>query len=102
MSVLRAGLVCLLLPAMAVAQEDMTPAEFCPEVGRLAEKLMELRQGGVLLSEVLPLLSAESQDIAILAYEQPAYRTREVQLETIRDFRNAAELACYTHPSWRE
>ncbi|MEM9967584.1 MAG: hypothetical protein AAF755_05730 [Pseudomonadota bacterium] len=81
----------------ASAQE----AGICEQAGNIAEVIMMARQEGVPLSQVVKIAKESFNeekavvDMAVLAYEQPRYSSAAVKQQTIQDFRNNVELACY-------
>lgn len=74
--------------------------EVCKSWGSLAEKIMELRQTEAPISSVLDLIAGDdntglNRDIVIMAYERPAYVTKENQVRAANSFRNDIELMCF-------
>ena len=65
---------------------------------------MKNRQEDTPISMVMEGIAASIEDsklkewyktVAILAYEEPSYRTKEMQQSMIAKFRNEIELMCY-------
>ena len=98
-SALKAGLVCLLLPSGASANE----AELCSSVANLARVIMALRQVEAPLSKMMELAEEEVvRRIVLAAYERPAYSALENQERATNKFANDIEHACYTSGWGRE
>ena len=88
--------ITLVSPASANAE-----SEFCPTVANMAVSLMEARQAGVPLLDLLTALEAftgtagkMANRMALEAYEQPLYSTESYQQESITEFGNAMLLSC--------
>jgi len=87
---------CALVAGPALAEEPKADDHVCKVLGMVAGSIMENRQMGIPLSDMLevtpmPLL----RQIVLLAYEKPRYYSDEVVREEIQDFRNEVEVACY-------
>jgi hypothetical protein len=74
----------------------------CHAFGYLAGSVMEARQSGVDMSDMMAIIAAEggpAVDVARLmvieAYGKPRYRGAEMIQREIEDFKNDAMLACY-------
>ncbi|MBD9372782.1 hypothetical protein IB238_09135 [Rhizobium sp. ARZ01] len=74
----------------------------CPGAGKIARRMMEVRQLGVSLTDAMKV--AEGADISVrefvvdlvkAAYSEPAYSTGEMQERSVEEFANGIELACY-------
>lgn len=96
MSVLRMAALCALVAGPALAEEPKADDHVCKVLGMVAGSIMENRQMGIPLSDMLevtpmPLL----RQIVLLAYEKPRYYSDEVVREEIQDFRNDIEVECY-------
>jgi hypothetical protein len=84
----------------ASAQEDG-----CANMGYLAEVIMQQRQSGMTMSDMVARAEASGEEnpqildltraIIIDAYSRPQYGSPEYQENAISEFRNAVELACY-------
>lgn len=87
----------LILSAAATLAMATAQAQDCKGLGDIAEKLMELRQAGGALSDIMsnPELSSLTKRMAVSAYKTPRYSTEEFKLRAITDFRSEWELACY-------
>lgn len=76
----------------------------CGAMGALAGSIMEMRQTGVPLSEMMRRITDAVADEAMkefaraavmMAYAAPYYSTREFKENAINEFRNEAELSCF-------
>nr|WP_234821768.1 hypothetical protein [Brucella canis] len=95
-------LAAALLSATAVhaADNDESPDAICGAWGRLAGKIMEMRQLEIPMSEALALSGngAEgtvARQLVMKAYDLPAYDTPSNQQRSIDSFRNQIELQCF-------
>lgn len=82
--------------ATATAQTEQ-PQDICHVIGNLAEQIMENRQAGISMSEMMAV-SAESelaQLLVIEAYNIPRMSHPDNQRREVEDFRNMAEVLCY-------
>jgi hypothetical protein len=97
-STVAIALLCNLFLQTAAYSDD----EFCSKVGQLAGLVMEGRQQGVIMSTAMQSASgttdmAELRRLLIIeAYKSPRYSTDRMKQSAIVDFRNEAELSCYT------
>jgi hypothetical protein len=84
----------LLLSGVAYAN-DSEPAT-CEQYAELAKVVMQVRQAGVSLQEVLSLVEkgTVSETIVLNAWDQPRMSTTANQKRIIRDFVDAVYLAC--------
>lgn len=85
-------LVITLMGTPVVSQEDP-----CVVLSDLAEQIMENRQGGVPLSDMMRI-SGDNEMIRTMvleAYNQPRFNTSSYQLEAIQDFSDSIALICY-------
>ena len=87
----------LILAAAAALTLTTANAQDCKGLGDIAEKLMELRQAGGALSDIMsnPELSSLTKRMAVDAYKTPRYSTDEFRKRAITDFRSEWEVACY-------
>ncbi len=79
--------------------------DVCPQLGKLATNIMRSRQSGRSISSliklILPYKTSDNstykamKGIILIAYGMPRWYTNEMQQESIEDFRNKIELACY-------
>ncbi len=96
-----AGMGCLLAviivsaPFNAQAEEEIDP---CKQASKLAELIMLARQLKLPLSEALELDAVKNSKLAkglvIAAYDQPSFRSMELQSDSVRNFSDQAYLAC--------
>lgn len=84
----------------------LTQAELdgCTDMGRIAAAIMEERQNGRPLSDIIALTTGRDyaqpvidlvQGLAVIAYQSPRYRGDQAQQEAIQDFRNMVESECF-------
>jgi len=79
-------------PAMA---EPLT-AETCKNLGNLAEVIMEKRQEGFTLSQMMEISDVPAvQAMVIGAFQAPFMTYDENKADSIRQFRELYELACF-------
>lgn len=92
-------LICAAIMSATIAQADP-----CAEMGEMGQIIMQVRQMGGNMSDLIGPLSAQPEsavrDIAIAmvkdAYSQPRYNTPEFQQNATRDFSNGVESLCYS------
>lgn len=93
---MKNALLILALLATPVLADDSL--EICAEIGKLSETIMEKRQAGVSMAEMMAVAKGEAKELAqtlvIDAYDQPRYQTPDVQRRTIGDFRDKWYLVC--------
>ena len=97
----------IVLLTLLAPMANATRIDSCPTVGGMAKAVMQLRQGGVAISE--PLARAQSdfdgvtQELVVKmitdAYEQPLMRVRENKLEAVTEFENMWTVACFNAES---
>lgn len=80
--------------ADAEREED---GDICAAVGSLAEQIMEARQGGTPMSELMEIAGdgPALRQLVIEAFEISRYSTPRHRERVVEDFRADAELACY-------
>jgi hypothetical protein len=88
-------LTVALLATATTAQAEESKGELCLAIESQASKIMEVRQKGVSLKDVLEL----SQDdyfrgVAILAYKSPRYNGDAYKQRAITEFANKAYINC--------
>ena len=86
-----------------------TDYSICTQQGQMAKSIMSIRQGGILTAmelieklvpsskEVSPgtkRANDETMDLIIKAYDQPLYSTKEIAMETIKEFSNKVYIDC--------
>lgn len=91
---------CFCLP-IAHAQDE---ADACASIGGFAERLMEKRQQGIAMSDLMKLVASsegpqhlknQARQMVIAAYEKPQYSIDANKADAIQRFRNEWELKCY-------
>lgn len=87
----------------ATAQNAL--AELCPAIGQLAAAIMTQRQSGASMSELMntannlnavEAVKELSRNTIIEAFGHPQYETQSYREQAVQEFRNKAELACYS------
>lgn len=90
-------IIALALPPVSQVQANEPPQDMCREMGEIAEMIMQIRQTGAPMSELIGI--AEGNDLLmgmiLDAYNQPIYTTEEYQQRAVRNFRNDMEAFCY-------
>jgi penicillin V acylase-like amidase (Ntn superfamily) len=84
----------LAVPAMA---EEKTAHENCKSLSSLARVIMELRQMGVPMHEVIEKAGDAPETvtrIAIMAYGEHMYHTESIKQQVINEFENKFFLEC--------
>ena len=86
--------------APAIAQDD----DYCRRFARLAGSVMDARQSGADISEMLdhaseyaetnPRIVELNRVLVLTAFETPRFRTEKNQKRAISEFRNAMHLNC--------
>jgi hypothetical protein len=84
------------IAALTIACATASASTICQTVGKLAYTMMDARQAGLSLTELLAMPSRTPLGRTILldAYESPRFHTEEMQERAKVDFRNKWELAC--------
>lgn len=79
------------------AQAEEKPKHVCESIGDLAEVIMQKRQGGADLTEILGLAgdNAAIRGMVLSAYEEANYNSQQYKNKAIRDFKERFVLACY-------
>jgi hypothetical protein len=91
----RTVLGCPQSRADKVAQGRAANDKVCALTGQLAELTMEARQTGVPLSTTLTATTSElGRELALGAYNTPAFYSAAGQRRAVQNFRNDAESAC--------
>lgn len=88
----------LFLSGQLYAQDKLA---VCNSISSLAETIMKQRQNGAPMSEMMRIageaggaLGKVGEELVIMAYEKPRYRTENYQQRAIEDFRDSAHLEC--------
>lgn len=89
-----------MIAAGSAAAAEPTKDELCAGWGRLAGKIMELRQDEAPMSDVMKIATsggnADVERAMILeAYKDPAYGSDAAKRKAAEAFRNRIELECY-------
>jgi hypothetical protein len=88
--------LCALVAGPALAEEPKADDHVCKVLGIVAGQIMDNRQAGIPLSDMLEVTDLPIlKEIVLLAYESPRYYSDEVVREEIQDFRNDVEVECY-------
>jgi hypothetical protein len=94
----------ILLVAALIASTPVyatTTVELCTSMGRLANTVITLRQAGVPINDVMAVMATVEENpgstfaraLILQAYEIPV---RSVNANTVAEFRNTVEVACYS------
>ncbi len=83
------------LTTSAFAAEPLPMSEFCPKIAELARAVMEVRQNGAPMREVMELAENQSTVLMITsAYSQSVYNTPDIRERVIQDFEDHWYLQC--------
>ena len=96
------------IAAMSVSQVSASPEtdEMCDSLAEMSYNIMFARQNGASISIIRSAIKANTEntfvlDLAIklttIAYQQPAYGTKEYRERAAMDFANEAAVACYSN-----
>ena len=93
---IAATAIALAACAPAVAEEEVSTAEWCGTLHGLAEQVMSARQSGVPMPEVMTIAegSPAMESMTMAAYDEPRYTTESVQQRVIVDFANDVYRIC--------
>ncbi|NNG72331.1 hypothetical protein HLI18_21170 [Rhizobium laguerreae] len=78
--------------------------QYCKFLGEVATATMKLRQMDTDLTKSMEILSENAPDeankklfidMALMAYDEPAYATEEMQEKAVATFSNKIQLNCY-------
>ncbi len=86
-------LSALVLSTPAVS-EEMSKLDSCKMIGEIAYKLMDLRQSGVPINDVLDKLSSAHHPLIIHIYSSPQFETEKYINRKINEARTEAMVAC--------
>lgn len=80
--------------------QNIDPDIFCRMIGQLAKTVMERRQNGAAISDIMSAdITKEQKELlrpmALRAFEIPSFQTEKMQKRAIRNFQSDAELRCY-------
>ena len=85
----------LLFTYINVAHAEGDPKESeCNFFGWQAEMIMEYRQDGVNMGDVIEKFPSD-KELVVSAYERPRFNTEENKRKSIQDFTNETILKCY-------
>lgn len=89
--------IILALTLLATPLAAETEAHHCEQMGVIAAKIMESRQVGVPMSNMMKIVSDNDllKTLTITAYQSPRFRTDAYRQKAITDFRNEVEVLCY-------
>lgn len=92
MKTLKAAIIATILSFSFAAQSS----EICDLEKQYAELVMELRQGGVDISEVLDLVGRDSdfRHIVVNAYKEPAMMSESNRERVVREYALKVYLEC--------
>jgi hypothetical protein len=96
---MKALILAALLATAATAQAEETKPSDCAVLEVYARLVMDVRQGGASLKEVMNTIEDNDKfgrSIIIAAYSKPQYMTDTMKDKTINDFANSAYLECLT------
>ncbi len=93
-------IAAVLIAGTAYAQKgDRHPGDPCKDLGQIAWGIMNMRQTGKPLHELMEQASSTNnpllKEIIIKAYERPAYPDGPGKTRAETDFRNDIEVVCY-------
>ena len=101
---IRTALTALMLTATPLAALTQEHTAICTALGGLAQQIMEARQMGIPLSQMIVALPpTEGEDtpqamilrIVVNAYDTPRYSTDTYQRIAAADYRNEIETMCF-------
>jgi len=89
------ALTAFIMAAPAMAKEPFT-AETCKSLGHLAQEIMTGRQSGVKMSDMMEISDEpQIQAMVLGAFQSPFMTYDENKNDSIRQFRELYELACF-------
>jgi len=92
-------IVAIALTAFIMATPAMAgkiTAETCTSIGQLAEEIMTGRQAGVKMSDMMEISDVpEIQAMVLGAFQSPFMMYDENKSDSIRQFRELYEVACF-------
>ena len=93
----------MFVPTITFAEEQKpTPKDTCFAIGKMSKTIMENRQIGVPLVDMLQVPEGIEQEnlanivrqIIFEAYDRPKFSTKEYQIEVAEEFSNEVLLSC--------
>ena len=89
------ALTAFIMATPAMANEPFT-AETCKSLGNLAQSIMTGRQAGVKMSDMMEISDVpEIQAMVLGAFQSPFMMYDENKSDSIRQFRELYEVACF-------
>lgn len=91
-------ILCIVALSACVGVHAKKPGpEVCDDLYELAFKVMNLRQNGTPVSELIALTGGNkiANAIVIAAYEETQYSTREYQIRANKEFANRVFIECF-------
>lgn len=92
--VMRIGLFPAALVMAGLAWQANAEPASCESVGLLAKTVMEARQSGVAMQDVMQGANELTRQLLIAAYEQPPYVSAGAKQRAITNFQNDVYLEC--------
>ncbi len=94
------ALAAILIAGTAHAQKgDRQPSDPCKNLGQIAWGIMNMRQTGKPLHELIEQASSTKnpllKEMIIKAYERPSYPDGPGKTQAATEFRNDIEVVCY-------
>jgi hypothetical protein len=100
---LTAAVLAFAAPAHAETAQETR--DFCEMIGGLAQEVMDARQRGIELSQIIGAFGADSEypdelrlvirEMALVAYQTPMLLNPVAGVAAVADFRTKYEIACY-------
>jgi hypothetical protein len=89
--------IILALTLLATPLAAETEDDHCKQLGVMAAKIMESRQVGVPLSNMMSIAADNEllKAMILSAYQSSRFSTDAYRQEAITDFRNEVEVMCY-------
>lgn len=96
----HAILLTVLLSTSAAQAAEPTKEDLCSAWGKMAAKIMELRQDDAPMSDVMKIaakgsISERQRKLVIAAYNEPAFVSDGRKKQAADSFRNKIELECF-------
>ncbi len=90
-------LACVFLTISVSVYAKKSGPEVCDDLYELAFKVMNLRQNGTPVSDLIALTGGNriANAIVIAAYEETQYSTREYQNRASKEFANRVFIECF-------
>jgi len=98
-----AAVVMVIACLAASATQAQTPEtlKVCKDVSHMARDIMEVRQKGAPMSEMMELTAAGdlldgiNKILVVRAYDVPQFQTEPSRLRAVQEFENDSYLRCY-------